>query len=51
MVEEGLLGSLHNDPAVRRLAPSLERQVLDGTLTPALAAERILAAFTHPPLG
>ena len=33
-------------PAVAALAPELERQVLDGSLTPALAADRLLAAFT-----
>jgi LAO/AO transport system kinase len=47
MVRERLLGELHADPAVRDLAPGLEKSVADGTLTPALAAERILEAFSR----
>jgi LAO/AO transport system kinase len=45
MVRDELLGSLHADPAVRSLAPELERRVRDGELTATLAAERILDAF------
>jgi LAO/AO transport system kinase len=45
MVQDRLLSALHDDPAVRRLAPDLEAQVMDGTLTPALAADRLLDAF------
>ncbi|WP_019633447.1 methylmalonyl Co-A mutase-associated GTPase MeaB [Actinomadura atramentaria] len=45
MVHDRLLGDLHADPAVRALAPGLEADVAAGTLTPALAAERLLAAF------
>lgn len=29
------------------MAPELEREVAEGTLTPALAAERILEAFSR----
>ncbi|MFC5753063.1 methylmalonyl Co-A mutase-associated GTPase MeaB [Actinomadura rugatobispora] len=47
MVRDRLLAELHADPAVRDLAPELEAAVADGTLTPALAAERILNAFTR----
>ncbi len=47
MVRERLLAELHAHPEVRRLAPGLERQVAEGTLTPALAAERILEAFSR----
>jgi LAO/AO transport system kinase len=45
MVRDDLLGRLHAHPDVRRLAPGLEQQVRDGSLTPTLAAERILDAF------
>lgn len=46
MVRMGLLDELREHPAVTALAPELERRVLDGSLTPTLAAERLLAAFT-----
>jgi LAO/AO transport system kinase len=45
MVRDDLLGRLHAHPDVRRLTPDLEQQVRDGSLTPTLAAERILDAF------
>ncbi|MGA5321632.1 methylmalonyl Co-A mutase-associated GTPase MeaB [Streptomyces seoulensis] len=45
MVRDELLGRLHADPEVRRLAPDLEQEVRDGSLTATLAAERILRAF------
>jgi LAO/AO transport system kinase len=45
LVRERLLRSLHEHPAVRAVMPELERDVRDGALTPALAAERILDAF------
>ena len=47
MVHDRLLSGLHAHPDVRKLAPRLEREVADGSLTPALAADRILAAFTR----
>ncbi|MGI5157024.1 methylmalonyl Co-A mutase-associated GTPase MeaB [Microbispora sp. CA-102843] len=43
LVRERLLAMLRD--ATGEIAPEVERQVLDGTLTPALAADRILAAF------
>jgi LAO/AO transport system kinase len=46
MVRDRLLGALREHPAVREIVPELERQVLDGSLPPALAAERILRAFS-----
>ena len=46
MVHDQLLSSLHHHPEVTRLTPTLERQVREGTLTPSLAADRILQAFT-----
>ena len=45
-VRRNLLDRLRTDPAVAALTPQVEREVLDGSLTPALAADRILAAFT-----
>jgi len=45
MVRDGLEHRLHAHPAVRALAPGLERAVLAGELTPALAAHQILAEF------
>ncbi|MEU5993400.1 methylmalonyl Co-A mutase-associated GTPase MeaB [Spirillospora sp. NPDC047418] len=47
MVHDRLLAELHAHPGVRSLVPGLEREVADGTLTPALAADRILAAFSR----
>ncbi|MFY1692840.1 methylmalonyl Co-A mutase-associated GTPase MeaB [Plantactinospora sp. WMMB782] len=48
MVRTEVLDRLHTHPAVRALAPEVERQVVDGTLTPALAAERLLDSFARP---
>jgi LAO/AO transport system kinase len=45
MVRDTLLTRLSEHPGVRALAPSLEEEVADGTLTPTLAAERILEEF------
>ncbi|MFJ3821427.1 methylmalonyl Co-A mutase-associated GTPase MeaB [Streptomyces nodosus] len=45
MVRDELLSRLHADPAVRALAPTLEKQVMNGELTPTLAAEHILNAL------
>ncbi|GAA3938550.1 methylmalonyl Co-A mutase-associated GTPase MeaB [Actinomadura viridis] len=47
LVRDRLLTELREHPAVRELAPALEAEVAEGTLTPALAAERILAVFTR----
>ncbi len=46
MVRAGVLDRLRTAPAVASLAPAVEQEVLAGTLTPALAAERLLSAFT-----
>ncbi|MEV7415280.1 methylmalonyl Co-A mutase-associated GTPase MeaB [Streptomyces sp. NPDC089919] len=46
MVQDELLGRLRAHPAVRALAPELERRVREGELTPTLAAEGILQAFS-----
>jgi len=46
MVRDTLLTRLHEHPEVRSLAPSLERAVAAGELTPTLAAEQILGVFT-----
>nr|MDT0664835.1 methylmalonyl Co-A mutase-associated GTPase MeaB [Micromonospora sp. DSM 115978] len=45
MVHDRLLGDLHGALAVKAAVPDLERRVRDGTLTPALAADEILAAY------
>ncbi|MEV6316545.1 methylmalonyl Co-A mutase-associated GTPase MeaB [Streptomyces sp. NPDC051776] len=45
MVRDQVLARLRDDPEVRRLAPELEQQVREGTLTATLAAERLLSAF------
>ncbi|MEV7808699.1 methylmalonyl Co-A mutase-associated GTPase MeaB [Microbispora sp. NPDC088329] len=43
LVRDRLLAMLRDTTS--GIAPEIERQVLDGTLTPSLAADRILAAF------
>ncbi|MFI9530406.1 methylmalonyl Co-A mutase-associated GTPase MeaB [Micromonospora rosaria] len=48
MVRAEVLDRLRTHPEVRALAPTVERQVVEGTLTPALAAERLLAGFARP---
>jgi LAO/AO transport system kinase len=45
MVRDRLLARLKDHPQVKQIAGELERAVLEGELTPALAADRILAAF------
>jgi LAO/AO transport system kinase len=44
-VRGAVLERLRTDPAVTALAPHVEKEVLDGTLTPSLAASRLLEAF------
>ncbi|MEZ5211600.1 methylmalonyl Co-A mutase-associated GTPase MeaB [Gordonia sp. PP30] len=44
MVQEAILSRLDADPHVREVRAAAERGILDGTLTPALAAEQIVAA-------
>ncbi|MDQ1012690.1 LAO/AO transport system kinase [Streptomyces sp. V4I23] len=48
MVRDALVERLHRHPAVRELAPDVERRVREGTLTATLAAERLLEAFARP---
>lgn len=49
LVRDGLESRLREHPAVRASAPDLERQVLAGELTPALAARELLATFLADP--
>ncbi|MDF9811186.1 methylmalonyl Co-A mutase-associated GTPase MeaB [Streptomyces sp. SPB162] len=51
MVRDQLLARVREHPDVRGLAPAVERQVREGTLTATLAAERLLAAFQPPDGG
>lgn len=44
LVQDAILSKLSADPHVRDVRAAAERGVLDGTLTPALAAEQIVAA-------
>jgi LAO/AO transport system kinase len=44
-IEEGLLGLLRGNPAVAARLPELEKKVLQGLITPAAAARKILEAF------
>ncbi|WP_066937438.1 methylmalonyl Co-A mutase-associated GTPase MeaB [Microtetraspora fusca] len=46
LVRDRLLARLHEKTA--SIAPEIERQVLDGSLTPGQAADRILAVFSGP---
>ncbi|MFC9430736.1 methylmalonyl Co-A mutase-associated GTPase MeaB [Streptomyces sp. NPDC059255] len=48
MVRDHLLDRLREHPGVREVAPALERQVREGTLTATLAAERIIEALARP---
>ncbi|GGM62985.1 ATPase/protein kinase [Thermopolyspora flexuosa] len=45
LVQDRLMTALHEHPEVRAISAQVEREVLDGTLTPSLAADRLLAAF------
>jgi LAO/AO transport system kinase len=51
LVRNRLLSELRDDPEVTTLTGEIERDVLAGTLTPALAADRLLAAFRRPKAG
>ena len=44
MVRDAVLDRVHNHPAVKDVRLEVERQVRDGEITPALAAQRILDA-------
>jgi LAO/AO transport system kinase len=45
LVQDQLLARLHDHPGVRAIAPALEQQVRDGSVTATTAAERILDTF------
>jgi LAO/AO transport system kinase len=47
MVRTAVLDELRAHPAVAALTPEVEQAVLAGTLTPTLAAQKLLAAFTR----
>jgi LAO/AO transport system kinase len=47
MVRAAVLDELRDHPAVAGISPEIERAVLAGTLTPTLATQRLLAAFTR----
>ncbi|RBY93503.1 methylmalonyl Co-A mutase-associated GTPase MeaB [Blastococcus sp. TF02-8] len=49
LVRDGLEHSLRAHPGVRAAVPDLEKQVLAGELTPALAAQQILSTFLAAP--
>ena len=44
MVRDAVVDRVLTNPAVRKMRAEVERQVRDGELTPALAAQRILRA-------
>lgn len=46
LVRDQLLGSLAEHPGVRAVVPEVEKAVAEGRLTPTLAAQRILDAFS-----
>jgi LAO/AO transport system kinase len=48
LVHDRLLARLHDNPAVRAIAPGLEQRVRDGSVTATSAAEEILDAFRAP---
>jgi LAO/AO transport system kinase len=51
LVHDGLESVLRHHPGVRAVAPDLEKAVLAGELTPALAARQILETFLPAPEG
>jgi LAO/AO transport system kinase len=51
MTRDTLLDGLRTSAAVRALAPAVERQVLEGTLTPVQASEALLAAYRDGAAG
>ena len=48
LVQDQLLARLHEHPGVRAIAPALEQQVRDGSVTATTAAEQVLKAFGLP---
>jgi LAO/AO transport system kinase len=51
LVHDGLEHRLRGHPGVRSAAPELEKSVLAGELTPALAAQQLLETFLAAPEG
>jgi LAO/AO transport system kinase len=49
LVRDGLEHQLREHPGVRAAVPELEKAVLSGELTPALAAQQILQTFLATP--
>jgi LAO/AO transport system kinase len=49
LVRDGLESALRHHPGVRSSAPDLEKAVLAGELTPALAAHQLLQTFLAAP--
>jgi LAO/AO transport system kinase len=49
MARETVLDRFDSHPAVRATGRTVEQQILDGSLTPAQAVERLLAAFDEKP--
>jgi LAO/AO transport system kinase len=47
MVRTTVLDELRAHPAVAAITPEVEQAVLAGTLTPTMAAQRLLSAFTR----
>ncbi|MEU7899710.1 methylmalonyl Co-A mutase-associated GTPase MeaB [Nonomuraea sp. NPDC049152] len=45
LVRDRLLAELRGNPSVAAITAEVEREVLEGTLTPSLAAERLLSVF------
>jgi LAO/AO transport system kinase len=45
MVDEGLLAAVREHPEIAGALPGLERNVLEGRMTPTSAAEAILHTF------
>ncbi|MFI7415993.1 methylmalonyl Co-A mutase-associated GTPase MeaB [Nonomuraea sp. NPDC049684] len=48
LVRDRLLAELRHDPQVAAITAEVEREVLAGELTPALAADRLLSVFKRP---
>ncbi|MER6508507.1 methylmalonyl Co-A mutase-associated GTPase MeaB [Nonomuraea sp. NPDC050227] len=48
LVRDRLLAELRHDPEVAAITAEVEREVLAGELTPALAADRLLSVFKRP---
>ncbi|YCK39338.1 methylmalonyl Co-A mutase-associated GTPase MeaB [Actinomadura sp. ATCC 39365] len=48
LVRDRLLAELRHDPEVAAITADVEREVLAGELTPALAADRLLSVFKRP---